>query len=232
MIHDRQSDKHVIFWSGEAEQLRESALQQSALIGKVNDAASNEQATRALESLHALTMQVEKSRVALKEPILRLGRQIDDTAKDFCKELTDEKVRIATLLGDYAEIIRMKLAAEEQARNERLTTLERACAEDIAKSTSVEEADAIREKYSEAARDLPTAFIPKPEGQVVKNDWDVIVVDLWTLARTHPTCVKIEPRLSEIKALLNAGSKVNGVIAKRAFKASIRLKPLQKAIEA
>ena len=45
-----------------------------------------------------------------------------------------------------------------------------------------------------------------------------------------PRCVKLEPRLTEIKALLDMGMRLNGVKAEKVTKASIRL-TAQKAIE-
>ena len=47
----------------------------------------------------------------------------------------------------------------------------------------------------------------------------------------HPVCVKIEPRLSEIKNLLDAGVKVSGVTAKREIKAGVTSGKVRPAID-
>jgi len=53
------------------------------------------------------------------------------------------------------------------------------------------------------------------------------VTDVWLLAKSHPGCVKIEPRISEIKSLLNNGVKVAGVNAVRIQKSGVRLKAVK-----
>ena len=45
-------------------------------------------------------------------------------------------------------------------------------------------------------------------------DLEITVTNIWKLARSHPTCVTIEPRISEIKSLLKSGIKVAGVTSK------------------
>jgi hypothetical protein len=49
-----------------------------------------------------------------------------------------------------------------------------------------------------------------------------VVSDIWTLARAHPGCVEIKPRLFEIRQLLDAGAKVAGVTANKITKVSVR----------
>lgn len=228
----RDDVAQVILWSGKALELRQQALAAAALIGRVTDAATNENATRALENLHRLMVEVEKARVGVKAPLLFFGRKIDGAVMKFLEDVGEEKVRLAALLGDYAEVQRLRQQAEEQAANQRLTELERARAEEVAKAASIEEADAINEKYSEAARGVePVPPPPKPKGQVIKEDWDIQVTDIWLLARSHPTCVKMEAVPSEIKTLLSAGVKLKGVTAQRVTKASVRLTPQPQAIE-
>lgn len=53
------------------------------------------------------------------------------------------------------------------------------------------------------------------------------MTDVWLLAKSHPGCVKIEPRISEIKSLLNNGVKVAGVNAVRIQKSGVRLKAVK-----
>jgi hypothetical protein len=83
------------------------------------------------------------------------------------------------------------------------------------------ELDRIQESQQRAAAALPVAEAARVEGQRVKTDWAVTVTDIWLLARCHPNAVKIEPRLSEIKSLLNAGVDVKGVKAVKETTATV-----------
>ena len=61
-----------------------------------------------------------------------------------------------------------------------------------------------------------------PEGQVTV-DYDITVVNIFDLARAHPVCVDMKPRLSEIKLLLKSGvEKIPGVNWKQIAKSSVR----------
>jgi hypothetical protein len=88
---------------------------------------------------------------------------------------------------------------------------------------------AVERKTEEARKDLEERVAmdtlshapATADGQRTRPEWEVIVSDVWALARAHPACVTIEPRLSEIKALLPAGIKVAGVIAKRVVRVSV-----------
>lgn len=87
--------------------------------------------------------------------------------------------------------------------------LDRIAAEERAK-------DAQRIADERAAVDRQIAAAPKATGQTVKEDWEINIVNLWDLARAHPACVKIEARLSEIRALLDAGvTRIPGVTARK-----------------
>ncbi len=91
--------------------------------------------------------------------------------------------------------------------------------------------DAINDEHCRQVAALPTVEAARAEGQVVKFDWDIVCTDVWALARAHPMCVKIEPRLNEIRSLLDQGLKVAGVTARKVAKSSVRLAPERKAIE-
>jgi hypothetical protein len=65
----------------------------------------------------------------------------------------------------------------------------------------------------------------------VREDWEITVNDLHALYRAHPFAVKLEPRLSELRQLLDAGIKVAGVTAKKITKVGVRLPGAPKAIE-
>lgn len=85
----------------------------------------------------------------------------------------------------------------------------------LADAESLEKLDAVNEKFNEAASALPVQACHRAQGQRVTESWEVTVLDVWTLARVHPSCVKIEALVSEIKKLLDLGVKVHGVSAKK-----------------
>lgn len=102
-------------------ELTESALATSALIGKVESPAKNEQATCALRGIKTLLKGIEDARKATKEPFLNTCREIDGLAKKLAKELEAEAIRVANLQSEFAaeELRKAREAqrlAEEAAR--------------------------------------------------------------------------------------------------------------------
>ena len=213
-----------------ASALKEEALECSALIGKVVDAASQEAAVAAQQKISDVLINAEKARKAAKEPALEFGRRIDVAAKLFVHELKEEQVRLATLVGDFQQLEQARVRAEQQAENERLSALERERMRALANATSYEERDRVQERFAarQVAESPPTPIAPvRAEGQRVVPDWEVSITDIWLLAKAHPACVKIEPLIGEIKGLLKAGVKVAGVNAKPILKAGVsRVKQL------
>lgn len=229
----RDDGAQSIAFSGEAEALREQALADSVLIAVVRDAADNETATRALHALQRLRVNVEKARKAVKEPVLEFGRAIDVTAKQWLADVDTEAYRLSGLLADFQSLENARFRAAQQKANEALLEVERQRAVEMEQAKDLDEINSISEKYSEKARveSEPPPPPAKAPGQRISYDWNVTVIDVWTLARAHPGCVKIEPRLSEIKALLNAGAQIAGIKAERILKAGVRLSPEPKAID-
>lgn len=205
--------------------LRDSALDASALIGRVTNPPENDQAVQAQIQLVAVRNEVEKARKKIKEPILAYSRAIDDAPKAFLKEVNEELGRVSTLIGDFQELERKRQQAALQAENERLMKLERERAAEVAKAATVEQMDSIQQSYDLRMKQeaLPLVAPVKAVGQVLRNGWEIIVTDIWALARAHPGCVRIEPLTGQIKALLDDGVKVAGVSAKRITNASVRV---------
>ncbi len=167
----------------------------------------------------------EKSRKLAKEPHLEKGKAIDKAAAQFVDIVDKELMRLSKMAGDYATHEAMKARAAEQARNQRLTELEQARAKELMLTTNHDEADAVIEQFNRMAEAVPEVAEPvRAAGQRVIQDWDITVTDIWALARAHPGCVKIEPLIGQVKALLNSGmAKVAGVKAERIIKSDVRL---------
>jgi hypothetical protein len=208
---------------GEALAMRDDALAFSRLLATVENDDQNAVAVKAMESLAFLIRGCEKARKEIKLPVVDLGRDIDAKAKEFTEPLKVEELRVARIVADFQQLELAKRRAAEAARNLELDSLEHAKQEQLAKATSLEEHQTIREEYDQRAEVLPAVMAPtRAEGQVLREEWDIQVTDIWALARTHPSCVKIEPRLLEIKYILNSGGKVTGVTATRVVKAGVR----------
>jgi len=210
--------------AAEANKLKADALASSALIGKVASEADNERAVEAQTNLKGVINAIEKARKDAKAPFIDAGRDIDAMAKQFRADLDEELNRVGRLAGNYQALLLAKRRAEEAARLRELAELERQRQEERAKAKSLEELDKIDQRHNEVAQVLapPMQEPARPKGQVVKEDWDIIVTDKWQLARAHPMCVDITPRLSEIRKLLDAGQRVAGVTAEKKVKATVR----------
>lgn len=219
--------------SKKAEELKVEALASGALIGRVANANENSVGNEALTKLQTVIKAVEKSRVEVKGPLITYGKIIDQTAKDFVAELVEEASRIGALLSDFAALERQRQQAAIARENERLTALEREREAELAKVKNHDEADAVRERFSDLAAQTSTPIpqVAHAKGQRVTEDWDITITDVHALYRMHSQCVELKPRLSEIKSLLNLGHKVAGVTAIPVVKVGVRLAPQRKAIE-
>jgi hypothetical protein len=300
--------------------LKEAALEVAALIGKVDDAASNANAAAAQGELTKIIRMAEVARKAAKAPVLELGKAIDATMEAFTADLKQDEWRISKLVGDFHQleeakrkaaaeaarleqerieklrrdeemrILREQVAREakerqereeaerkvreaaareqaekdagaraiQQAKNaaerERLAKeqaerdAQNARARELAEREAIElrrqqelaaakthdDLDAAQERASQMQAEVQAAPMPAPiraSGQRIAKDWDIQVTDIWLLARTHPTCVKIEPLLGEIKSLLKSGAKLSGITATEITKAGVTTGRILKAIE-
>lgn len=209
---------------------RDLALTESALIGRVQNTDEQTRAVAAQKSLHEIASMVEKARKALKEPVIKAGKEIDAVAAKFLEDVKAEELRIATLVGNFQEGELAKARALEALRLTQLGELEEARQKALSEAATDDERDRINAEFCEANRDVQAPKIARVEGQVVKSEWEINVTDVWALARNHSSCVKIEPRMSEIRSLLDAGFQVAGVTAKKIVKASVRTKPQREAI--
>lgn len=209
----------------EAEELKESALTLSAPIARVTNAAENQAAVDAQLAIRTARNRVESDRMTVKAPVLDLCRAIDRTAKDYDAELLAEEVRLGKLRGDYETHELARLKSEEAARMQCLTDIERQREAELAQAQNHDQRDEIQERYSNiiASSVQPAQTAERPKGATVREDWSIEVVNPWLLAKDHPNCVRIEPRLSEIKLMLDHGLKVSGVKAEKKVKAGVRV---------
>ena len=213
----------TIQFTPQAAALKEEALTSLAAIGKVTDATGNANAVEALRQAAVALKQVEAARVACKEPVLKFGKTIDDTAKQFTEELRNEQFRVNTMVGSFQQLERAKAEAAAKAERERVDKLEREKQQELAKATSHEELDKVQEKFDNRVQQEapPVVFAPKAEGQRVVEEVKFEVFDIAALYASKPGCVKMEPKALEIKALLKAGLQLPGVRSWRETKNAV-----------
>jgi DNA repair exonuclease SbcCD ATPase subunit len=109
----------------EAQALKEAALERGALVGYVNDEATNAEATEALKALKKVLNAVEATRKRVKEPVLDMARLIDSTAKEFAAELNEEFARIQRACADYQTAQLERVREQERRRAEEAARIER-----------------------------------------------------------------------------------------------------------
>lgn len=101
----------------EAEDRKQEMLVHAGSVTKVTSNDESADAQWVSRKLAQMRIEVEKSRKLVKEPVNRIGKLIDQTAKDFLIELEAEERRITKLVGDHAmEVARIKREKEEEER--------------------------------------------------------------------------------------------------------------------
>lgn len=206
----------------EAEARKAELLVTSSAVKTVTDNDESGNAQFVTRSLAAMRIEVEKSRKLVKEPINRIGKLIDTTAKEFLAELGAEEARIGKLVGDHAmQVARAKAEAEriereafeaaraareaadraaaaaEEAKENKLTIAEIAAARTADKAAETERQRLLAERMAAS-----TAVAETNVASGVRFAWDFEVEDVHLLYNRRPTLVTIEPRRSDILAML------------------------------
>lgn len=185
-----------------------------------------------MRSLSAMRNAVEKSRKAVKEPVLALGKQIDAIAAHFVSDIESEEKRIGNLMQAYAseqariraeqeaearraaveaerqrqEADRKAREAEEQLR--RAEMLKTKAAQDKA-SAAAEEAR--RQSYEAAVKaqaeqtkalQQTLASVQSVQPDGVKEELDYDVTDIAALYAATPHLVELSPKRRDILATL------------------------------
>lgn len=182
------------------------------------DELNEKDAVSTMTAIHAFMGNVEEMRLAAVRPHVDHQRFINEKAKKLVGSLSNERTRLNRLIGDYGALI----AAQERARlakeNEERTALEQQRSDAIVAAHSVEEVDQINEDHSRtvAALEIKTVSeVPKPIVSV-KQDWEIEVMDFAALYTAHPEAVKMEPKISVLKALASAkNGAIPGVVCRR-----------------
>lgn len=184
--------------------------------------------------------QLVAAKAAAEEQVRRLeAERIERDRQAELRRIQDEAEANARVIQEQEQAA---LKAAQQSRNASDRRKADELAREIARQRELAAAanhaalDAANEKFSNEAKAHqeanPVAAPVRAEGQRVATEWKVEVTDIWMLARAHPTCVKIEPAMREIKALLNMGIEVKGVRASKEITSGVTARRLPQTIEA
>jgi len=196
----------------DAEIQKAKLLEFSRAVQFVRDNAESADAAYHMRSLAQMRIAVDKSRKEIKEPVLRIGKLIEQTAKNFLAEIEDEEARIRRLIGDHANevarIAAVKAEEERKAFEAARVAREAAAAAQDAADASGKIADVIAAKKAEAARqdtlaaklDASSDLAATKIADGVRFAWDFDVIDFASVLRAKPQLVHMEIKRSEVLA--------------------------------
>lgn len=244
-------DGYQLTIAPEAEVRKAELLSASGKIGCVNDNDESGRAQFVTRNLAAMRIEVEKSRKLVKEPVNRIGKLIDSTAKNFLMELEAEEKRIGKLVGDHAmEVARAKAEKEaaerrafEEARRAR-EEAERAAAaaeearenkasitEVLAARKAAEAAEAERQASLAARMEASAEVAGTKVAQGVRFAWDFEVVDIMDMVQFAIDLVELTPRRALILQRIKECAEIHGNDAKVAeIYAAIGIRAFKKPV--
>lgn len=212
--------------------LRDRLLDDARLVRNVTSDFEVELAGQVLVEIRRLTKECEDSRVAIKAPVLDLGRDIDRVAKGFVEGIQTEAVRIGRLVAAYqteqqriaadaararqAELDRIeceRMAAEEKARKEAESAMAKAATPEAAEVAAVKAEVAQAEAARAAQRSAESVAVapappPKLAGVSVRQVWKFEVLDINALHAARPELVNLVPDIRQINGFIAAGDRV------------------------
>lgn len=201
----------------------EAALESSASVVRVRDAAEQSVAVAAQSKLAEVQRAIQKAAKEARNPAIEEQRAIIRFEEKILAPLYEELNRVSKLVGEY--VVKQRDIQREQERIAKLAAdklaMEQAAA--LAKAKTVEQVKRVNETFTDrAATEIPA---PRPievaKGQVVREDIEIEVFDIWALVRDHPNLVRVEPRLADIKDAVRAGRTISGVRAKNVIKSTV-----------
>lgn len=199
----------------EAEKRKAELLEIAAAVRHVRDNDESADAQYHIRSLAAMRIEVEKSRKAIKEPVIRIGKLIESTAANFLAELVDEEKRIAKLVGDHSEDV-ARLKREKEDAERKAFDKARAAREALAEVDTI--ANVIAANKARAERMAASAEVAATNvAQGVRFAWDFDVDEIAEVFRAAPEFVELSIKrsavLSWLKSLEDSDDNVTGKAA-------------------
>jgi len=232
--HDTQAAVATIA----ALQLIEEVLALGALIGHVGTPEENAEAVKAQTAIKTVMAQIEQSHRAAKDPLVKLGRKLDQLKASLLADLDREYGRIGQLAAEFALAERRRVVAEALLAKEAMEKLEAEKHAALAQTGDPVEQSAVLEDFSRRQAEAPAPSAPaRATGQKVREDWDIKVVDIialakWALVNGRWDVLDFTPRKGRIKELLEGGmTSIPGLECKKVAKAGVSLPRGQKEID-
>lgn len=200
--------------SSEAALHRDNLIYQARRITAVTTAEEARLAAETLKSVKAFTRTIEDTRKIVKEPVLALGRKVDDVAKDMTLTLEAEAGRISKALGAYqaeeqrkADEARRK--AEEEERRIREETARKLQEAEMTSRTDAQlerKVEKIETKAFEQIAEVKAgvAVATPIAGTATRRDVCFEVTNIAELYQAAPHLVTLTPNATAIKAVLKA----------------------------
>lgn len=193
-----------------AEEAKRDLLVASSNVCTVTNNDESADAAYVMRSLAQMRIMVDKGRKDVKEPVLRIGKLIDASAKTFLLEIEAEEARLRKLIGDHANevarIAAIKAEEERKAFEIARAAREAAVAAQDAAEASGKISDVIAAKQAEQARQETLGARMEASSELaatkvadgVRFAWDFEVVDIEQVARTIPEMVEMKIKRSTV----------------------------------
>lgn len=228
----RQIDGVTVEVQTTALQARDAAVDWAAMLTAVDSPATRDAAVDAQRDLAAIIKGTEAARVAVKAPVLDLGKKIDAAAKEFLGPVIQHQTRLNALVTDYQAEERRKAQEEErkrieearriQAERDRLAAEQRRKEEEARKANLPPPPPATPPPAPVVVVAPPPA--PKPAGLVEREVWDFEVLDVDALAAARRDLVTIDARRAEIlREIRNGARAIPGLRIFSQLKTEVRL---------
>lgn len=207
-----------------AAEQKETALADSALIGKVTTKAENDVAGRALAMLQQLSRDLENERKKMTDPYVEAQRMVKRMVDTFRDEIDREAARVAELMKGFAREEQRRIREEQEAQQRELERIERERLEALRKTQTDQEAQAVMEHADQQARIAAKPVeITRARGQSNRKKWRITQINDFLLVKSRPDLVRrIEWDMAEIKRILDEGGKLPGVTAEEDMTISVR----------
>jgi hypothetical protein len=211
---------------------RDVAVLEARQITSIGDAFEAESAADALRAVSTIAKEIEEARKIVKDPVLALGKKIDETAKTFVADLITEKDRLQRLLGDHQAAEQRKadkLRREAQEEADRLAREAATAARAAERATTdgqaeqAQQAAAVAEVKAVEAR-VAVADIKRdgPSGTMLRQAYKFEVTDINALFKARPDLCVIEPNGAAIRAQIPHNQNIPGLRIWQEAKASVR----------
>lgn len=227
----RQIDGVTVEVQTTALQARDAAVDWASMLTAVDSPATRDAAVDAQRDLAALIKGTEAARVAVKAPVLDLGKKIDAAAKAFLEPIIQHQARLNALVTDYQAEERRKAQEEERKRVEEARRIQ-AERDRLEAEQRRKEEEARKANLPPPPPTPPPAPVvvvapppaPKPAGLVEREVWDFEVLDVDALAAARRDLVTIDARRAEIlREIRNGARAIPGLRIFSQLKTEVRL---------